>query len=141
MVLTMLLKKASEIAAYAEQKLQTIIKPIGEIFQKMKDRFVGLLTKSPIMQKYAKMLSCFINMKTVQAAKTLYAKIFGFVGVLTSLSGPTGWISLVVNLICGWEKLKAAITLMAAAWKQGDLGKKYYGYGQALGNIILATGA
>jgi len=67
----------------------------------------------------------------IEAFKTLGEYIVGF-------ASPTTWTELLVNLICGWEKLGTAWTALKTAWSATTSETKYTNYGSFMGNIIAA---
>lgn len=131
-------KKASEIAEFIKNKCKEIFQPVLDLWDDIKKKFTEWLSKHPMMEKVFNFLNCFITNKGLQGMKGLYDSIKNLLALIPILGTPAGWVTLVVNLICGWEDLKAGIEFCAQGIKESDRPKKYNYFGKFFGRIVKA---
>jgi hypothetical protein len=133
--------KAEVVANYVKEKVTAIFKPIGEWLDSLKIKLINLLMKNTFFRALGEnFLKCFISLKGISSVIGVVSAISNFASVVAALITPIGWVNFVVNLVCGWEKLKLAIASLKAAWNATVPATKYNEYGKVAGYFILAAG-
>jgi hypothetical protein len=123
-----------------------IFKPIGDALEAIKLKFIGWFLKNPFFQKLfgvggKAFLDCFLAVKTITTILAIKEAVTSFITTLAALGTPAGWVTFVVNLICGWHNLKSAIDSLKAAWNTvNNPPTKYNNYGKMAGFIVRAVG-
>lgn len=125
---------AKKIGDFIAEAIKRVIKPLGEAFENIKAKIMGFIN-SPWVQNAILIFNCI--KQAVGAVQTLIKTITGFVSNIAALGSPAGWIKLLVNLICGWETLKAAIEQFKHSWTQ-PAPAKWNHFGRGLGNLVKA---
>ncbi len=131
-------KKASEISDFLKQKIQEKVKPVLELYEDIKAKFTNWLSKHPIMEKTFNFLKCIITNKGAQGIKAMVDAVKSLIALIPKLGSPAGWITLIVNLVCGWEDLRDGIQFLLSGMKETDRKKKYNFYGKFTGKLIKA---
>ncbi len=131
-------KKADEVGQFIKDKLTGVFKPLADLWESLKQQFEDFLAKNPLLKVIFEFTKCFIQNDGVKNIKKLFKIFKSFVAQITSLATPTGWVNLVVNLVCGWEDLRDGINFFKMAWKEAQKPAKYNYYGRATGKFMKA---
>jgi hypothetical protein len=131
-------KKAEELKAYILEKLKTIFQPVSDLFDKIKQKVITYFTTNPLVQQAIKFFKCLISNGAVRAIKTLISVVKNTISLIPSLATPAGWVTLLINLICGWKDLRDAVGFLQKAWKENDRLVKYNYIGKFTGRTLKA---
>jgi len=131
-------KKSSEAVEYVKDKLDTLLKPLFDLFEKIKAKIMNFLTKHPLLLKLLLFARCFLENNGVKAIKTLVTALTALVSLVPKLATPAGWVEVIVNLICGWKDLKEGIDFLKKGLDEKDKNKRFNFYGKFTGKIAAA---
>jgi len=135
---------AKQVTEYVTRKVAEIFKPIGDILEKLKHKFIGWLMRNPYFQSLGTekqgFLLCIIGLRSILGIVGVVTGIMTFFSVLAALLTPVGWVTLVINLICGWTHLKRSIEEMKLALAATIKSTKYHHFGRWAGHLISAIG-
>lgn len=130
-------KTAEQIGEYIAEQIKAVVKPLGKAFEAVKTKIIGFLN-SPYVQGAMGIIKCVIMMRG--AIMKIIKTLKNFIYLMISLVSPTGWIKLIVKLICGWKELKKVIAEFGEAWNS-QAPKNWNHYGKSLGYLINIMGS
>jgi len=113
--------------------VEAVTKLVGPLLEKIEDAktyLSNLFTSFPFLFEVLPLLSCITN--SVAAFKTIGFRILKFIQVLPTLF-TTGWIKVLINLLCEWRNLKDGIDALLLAFAGTKIA---YNAGVFIGKII-----
>jgi hypothetical protein len=129
---------AAQIGEWTKKQLKAIFAPVGEFFDTIKSNFIGIF-KGGYWKTFTNLVTCVNAVGSVvnKGVKDFFLPFLSIPANITKLIAldPVTWIKFIVNMICGWEKLKNAWTALKTGWKATDPKVKWNNYGQFVGNI------
>ena len=126
--------KANQVTDWVKEKLKSVFSIVGKWIDSLKEKFIRFFES-----KWFKALTNFITCVTSgpelfkeisERFKNIPTQVMRLIGM-----DPIAWIKLIVNMICGWEKLKNAFVAFKTAWNAVGP-TKWQNYGKFAGYLI-----
>jgi len=109
---------------------------LKEFFLNIFNKFVSYLVPAQYQEPLRKIIDCGGKAQAVMMGifKVVTGTIERALQIARIANGdPTAIISLIIDLICAWDKFKEGWEFFKTAWKNTDILKKYNYYGRAFG--------
>lgn len=124
----------------AKNWIHAQFEPFLNAFEAMKQKVIDFLKQNPFLKFIIEHIQNIKDCKTLgDDAKKLWGLLTSLVTFIPTLATANGWVTLLVNLVCSWKKLKLAIEALVAGIKESDAVKKARQFGKFAGNLVLGV--
>jgi hypothetical protein len=120
---------------YIKQAAANLMRPI---FTKLKDWFVGLIQRIPIVKKIMNAFNCLKTLGS-NIVQTVKDRVTGFTNAINSVltKGWAGFIKVIIKGLCQWKTFKQAIIDLVDAFSNSGC-KRWNLIGRCIGGIGAA---
>jgi len=139
------LKKPEVVFNYLSKVIRNTLRTLFDEIELQKEEIIFLFTKNKIMKVFYKFSKCFNKILEKRKKKeknkesirdTLNETLENYMKLKSTIKTNKGWVTFVVNMICGYKSLVVAVPHKIAAEKDPNNLTKYESLGKYIANYI-----